>query len=164
MIFPVGIALGSNQGDRHAELNAGITFLRSFSFQGQLRESPRLETAPVDCPPGSPPFVNAVAEIKLDPAVIPPRELLQRLQAFEQSRGRPQHRAVNAPRPLDLDVLYYGELIIQESDLVIPHPRIGQRRFVLEPLARLSPELILPGQTKTVGELFNNIRNQEPQI
>ncbi len=154
MIVPVGIALGSNLGDRHAELNAGISFLRSFAFQGQVHESPRMETAPVDCPPGSPLFLNAVAEISLDPEVMPPRELLRRLQAFETSRGRPAEREINSPRPLDLDIIYYGDLSLQEPDLVIPHPRAIQRRFVLEPLSHLRPDLILPGQSKTVRELL----------
>jgi 2-amino-4-hydroxy-6-hydroxymethyldihydropteridine diphosphokinase len=150
---PVGIALGSNLGDRAAELDAGMAFLRSMA--SQIRESRRIETAPVDCPPGSPPFLNAVAEIEL--AAVPPRELLRQLQAFEQSRGRPSARETNAPRPLDLDIIYYGELIVDEPGLVIPHPRAAQRRFVLEPLSDLRPELILPGQTKTVRELLNFI-------
>jgi 2-amino-4-hydroxy-6-hydroxymethyldihydropteridine diphosphokinase len=154
MIVPVGIALGSNLGDRDAELEAGLSFLRSLSVQGRLLESARLETAPVDCPPGSAPFLNAVTELQLDASAIPPHELLRRLQAFEKSRGRPAERAVNAPRPLDLDILYYGSQVVNEPDLIIPHPRAAQRRFVLEPLAQIRPELVLPGQTRTVRELL----------
>jgi 2-amino-4-hydroxy-6-hydroxymethyldihydropteridine diphosphokinase len=153
----VGIALGSNLGDRHAELDAGISFLRDLSLHQRLRESPRIETAPVDCPPGSQDFLNSVAEIELDPEIMPPRKLMLRLQAFERERGRPQEREINAPRPLDLDIIYYGDRIIEEPDLVIPHPRASQRRFVLQPLSHLRPDLVLPGQTKTVRELLDSI-------
>ena len=150
----VGIALGSNLGDRSAELDAAILFLRSLSQDNQVRESPRIETAPVDCPPGSSSFLNAGAEIKIDPQILPPRELLGKLQAFEMERGRVVVRETNAPRPLDLDIIYYGDLIVDEPGLVIPHPRAANRRFVLEPLAYLHPDLVLPGQTKTVRELL----------
>ena len=152
----VGIALGSNLGDRHAELNAGISFLRELSLHRRLRESPRIETAPVDCPPGSQDFLNSVAEIELDPGMIPPLELMTRLQAFERERGRPGLRSTNAPRPLDLDIIYYGDQVVQEAGLVIPHPRASQRRFVLQPLSRLRPELVLPGQARTVRELLDS--------
>jgi len=154
MTVPVGIALGSNLGDSSAELDAGISFLRSLTAYGRLRESLRMTTVPVDCPPGSPPFRNSVAEIDLDPAVLPPRELLKRLQSFELSRGRPAVREINSPRPLDLDIIYYGDLVIDEPGLIIPHPRAHLRRFVLEPLSHLRPDLVLPGQTKTVRELL----------
>ena len=158
MIAPVGIALGSNLGDRSAKLDAGIAFLRSLSVSDQVWESPRLETAPVDCPPGSPPFLNAVAEIRIDSDSLPPRVLLEKLQAFEQEQGRAAVRAINAPRPLDLDIIYYSCLVVQEPDLVIPHPRAHLRRFVLEPLSHLRPELVLPGQVKTVRELLDGCR------
>ena len=151
-----GIALGSNIGDRHKELDAGIVFLRGLSLHGRLRESPRIETAPVDCPPGSQDFLNAVAEIELDPDIIPPLELMRRLQAFERQRGRPSLRSTNAPRPLDLDIIYYGDFVFQECGLVIPHPRAAQRRFVLQPLSHLRSDLVFPGQTRTVRELLDS--------
>jgi 2-amino-4-hydroxy-6-hydroxymethyldihydropteridine diphosphokinase len=154
MLLPVGIALGSNLGDSSAELDSGIAFLRSLSAEGRLRESPRLVTEPVDCPPGSPAFLNSVAEIELDPERVSPRDLLGKLQAFELARGRAAVRGVNTPRPLDLDILYYGDFVVNEPDLVIPHPRAHVRRFVLEPLAHLRPGLILPGRGKTVRELW----------
>jgi 2-amino-4-hydroxy-6-hydroxymethyldihydropteridine diphosphokinase len=153
MVVQVGIALGSNLGDREAELDAGLEFLKSISLASRLRVSPRMRTAPVGCPPGSEPFLNAVAEIEADPERLPPRELLRRLQKFEGERGRPAGRETNAPRPLDLDIIYYGALELDEPGLVIPHPRAAQRRFVLEPLSHLRPDLVLPGQMKTVAEL-----------
>jgi 2-amino-4-hydroxy-6-hydroxymethyldihydropteridine diphosphokinase len=158
MIVPVGLALGSNQGDRQAELDAGISFLRSLAFRGQVCASARFETEPVDCPPGSPPFLNAVAEIELDPEVVSPPDLLKRLQAFEWERGRPSVRDLNAPRPLDIDILYYGNLELNEAGLTIPHPRAIQRHFVLEPLAQIRPDLILPGQKRTVRELLRQLQ------
>jgi 2-amino-4-hydroxy-6-hydroxymethyldihydropteridine diphosphokinase len=153
-VVPVGIALGSNLGVRSAELNAGINFLRTLSVQGRLVQSQRIETTPVDCPPGSLPFLNAVAEIEVDEETLPPRWLLDVLQDFEISRGRAAVHEVNAPRPLDLDIIYYGDLVVNEPRLIIPHPRAAARRFVLEPLSHLRPDLILPGQTKTVRQLL----------
>lgn len=157
MLLPVGIALGSNLGDRTAELDAGIAFLRTLPGGDRLRESPRIETAPVDCPPGSPPFLNSVAEIEIDPVALPPEILLAKLQAFERSRGRAERREINAPRPLDLDILYYGDRALTQSALVIPHPRAHLRRFVLEPLSHLRPDLVLPGQEKTVRQLLGEV-------
>ena len=158
MIVPVGIALGSNLGDRSAELDAGIAFLRYLSETGKLEESPRFETAPIDCPPGSLPFLNSVAEIEIDTVILTPLNLLGSLQDFELRRGRSLIREVNAPRPLDLDIIYYGIEQFDQMGLTIPHPRAHQRRFVLEPLSHLRPDLVLPGQTKTVKQLFKNLK------
>lgn len=156
-LVPAGIALGSNLGDRAAELAAGVVFLRSLAVDGRARVSSALETAPVDCPPGSPSFLNAIAEIRVDTETLPPRTLLEKLKAFETERGRIGAGAVNAPRPLDLDIIYYACLTIDEPGLVIPHPRAHLRRFVLEPLADLRPELVLPGQTLTARELLGRL-------
>ena len=158
MIVPVGIALGSNMGDRFAELDAGISFLRLLSKKHDVRESPRIETAPVDCPPGSPAFLNSVAEIEVDSVFLPPLNLLGCLEEFEIERGRSPLREVNASRPLDLDIIYYGVERIDQMGLIIPHPRAHVRRFVLEPLAHLRPDLVLPGQTKTVRQLLEQAR------
>jgi 2-amino-4-hydroxy-6-hydroxymethyldihydropteridine diphosphokinase len=154
MIVPIGIALGSNLGDRSAELDAGIDFLRLLSMNHAVRESPRIETAPVDCPPGSPAFLNSVAEIEVDTVLFPPLNLFGCLEEFELERGRSPLRDVNAPRPLDLDIIYYGVERFDQMGLIIPHPRAHLRRFVLEPLSHLRPDLVLPGQTKTVRQLL----------
>jgi 2-amino-4-hydroxy-6-hydroxymethyldihydropteridine diphosphokinase len=153
MLVPVGIALGSNLGDRATELDAGISFLRELAGDGKVLESPRIETTPVDCPPGAPPFLNSVAEIQVDSVEMPPLHLLACLQEFELDRGRNPLRATNESRPIDLDIIYYGVERIDQMGLVIPHPRAHVRQFVLEPLSYLRPKLILPGQTKTVREL-----------
>jgi 2-amino-4-hydroxy-6-hydroxymethyldihydropteridine diphosphokinase len=158
MIVPVGIALGSNLGDRDAELNEAIVFLHMLSEDNILRESPRFETPPVDCPPGSPPFLNSVAEIEVDTVCLPPLHLLACLQEFEHERGRSPVHDVNAPRTIDLDIIYYGIEQINDLGLIIPHPRVTSRRFVLEPLCHLRPNLVLPGQKKTVKELLAELR------
>jgi 2-amino-4-hydroxy-6-hydroxymethyldihydropteridine diphosphokinase len=154
MRVQVGIALGSNLGNRFAQLDAGIAFLRTLAFDSEVLESPRIRTSPVDCPPDSGEFLNSIAEINLDTVAYPPRKLLELLQDFERHRGRSSVRAVNSPRPIDLDIIYYGDQIIRAPFLVVPHPLAHQRRFVLEPLCHLRPDLILPGQAKTVRELL----------
>jgi len=154
MIVRVGIALGSNLGDRRLELELGIVYLRTLSIGGWLCESPWIETAPVDCPPGSPPFLNTVAEIEVDSVRLTPLNLLDCLKEFEVERGRSPLHDHNSPRPLDLDIIYYGSERFDQMGLVIPHPRAHLRRFVLEPLSFLRPNLVLPGQTKTVAELL----------
>ena len=154
----VGIALGSNMADRHAELDLGIIFLRFLAVKNKVRESPRIRTVPVDCPPGSPPFLNSVAEFEIDTVVFPPLHLLATLQDFEIERGRSPLREINSPRPLDMDIIYYGVEQFDQMGLIIPHPRAHLRRFVLEPLSHLRPDLVLPGQTKTVRELLAGLR------
>jgi len=154
----VGIALGSNMGDRSAELDAGIWFLGALAIDGVVRESPRIETQPVDCPPGSPPFLNSVAELEIDSVMFPPLNLFACMEDFEYERGRSPLRDHNAPRPLDLDVIFYGIEKFEQMGLIIPHPRAHQRRFVLEPLSHLRPNLVLPGQTKTVKELLADLK------
>ena len=154
MLVPVGIALGSNLGNREAELDAGVDFLRLVAYDRQVREGPRIETEPDNCPPGSPSFLNTVAEIMVESMEFPPLNLLGALEDFEIERGRSPIRERNSPRPLDLDIIYYGNYEYDQMGLIIPHCRAHQRRFVLEPLAGLHPDLVLPGQTKTVQELL----------
>ena len=158
MLVPVGIALGSNLGNREAELDAGIAFLRLIAYDREVLEGPRIETEPDNCPPGSPSFLNTVAEIRVESMEFPPLNLLGALEDFEIERGRSPIRERNSPRPLDLDIIYYGNHEYDQMGLVIPHCRAHERRFVLEPLAGLRPNLILPGQTKTVQELLAELK------
>ena len=158
MLVPVGIALGSNLGNREAELDAGIDYLRLLAHDRKVIEGPRIETAPIDCPPGSPSFLNTVAEITVESMEFPPLNLFGALEDFEIERGRSPIRERNSPRPLDLDIIYYGNYEYDQLGLIIPHCRAHQRRFVLEPLAALRPNLILPGQTKTVQELLAELK------
>jgi 2-amino-4-hydroxy-6-hydroxymethyldihydropteridine diphosphokinase len=158
MLVPVGIALGSNLGNREVELDAGVDFLRLIAYDRQVRQGPRIETEPDNCPPGSPSFLNTVAEIMVESMEFPPLNLLGALEDFEIERGRSPIRERNSPRPLDLDIIYYGNYEYDQMGLIIPHCRAHQRRFVLEPLAGLHPELVLPGQTKTVQELLAGLK------
>jgi len=146
-----GIALGSNIEPRMDHLHEAGKFLDALHEGTEpLRASGIYETAPLDCPVGSGDFYNTVIEID---SSLAPLDLLKKLQAFEHELGRPDERPRNSPRPIDLDILYMGALQIREDRLVIPHPAISSRRFVLEPLAEIRPELQLPGypsDTKTL--------------
>ena len=159
MIVHVGIALGSNLGNRADELDNAVAFLKSLSASHRARESARIETAPVDCTPGSQNFLNSIAEIVVDTVVFPPLLLFGCLEEYEIERGRSPIRETNSPRPIDLDIIYYGAERFEDMGLIIPHPRAHKRSFVLEPLSHLRPELVLPGQTKTVKELLTELRN-----
>ena len=158
MLVPVGIALGSNLGNREVELDAGVDFLRLIAYDRQVRQGPRIETEPDNCPPGSPSFLNTVAEIMVESMEFPPLNLLGALEDFEIERGRSPIRERNSPRPLDLDIIYYGNYEYDQMGLIIPHRRAHQRRFVLEPLADFRPNLVLPGQTKSVSELLAELK------
>jgi 2-amino-4-hydroxy-6-hydroxymethyldihydropteridine diphosphokinase len=132
------IGLGSNLGDREGTLRAA---LERLSELGRLRASSFRETEPVGVV-GQPRFLNGAAELETD---FGARELLERLFAIERELGR--ERSVETrwgPRTIDLDLLLYGRETIDESGLTVPHPRLAERRFALEPLHELAPELTLP--------------------
>lgn len=137
------IGLGSNVGDRKATLEAALRQL------APLRVSEILETEPWGLA-GQPLFLNAVAEIDTP---LPPAELLDRLLALEQDLGRVRGERWG-PRTLDLDLLLYGGQVIRTEALAVPHPRLAERRFVLEGLAELCPDEPIPGLGKTVRQLL----------
>ena len=114
----------------------------------------------MDCPPGSPPFINAVAIIH-PLAKETPETLLTSLKKLEAEFGRTPKTVLNEPRPLDLDLITFGNITRQTAELTLPHPRAHQRRFVLQPLAEIAPELILPGQTQTVVQLLKDLPDHE---
>ena len=146
------VALGSNLGNSreiilaamiHAQFISDALILKSFLW----------ETTPVDCPPGSPKFLNAII------GFIPqkgetPESLLKKLQDLEKVFGRTPKKVLNEARPLDLDLIAFGNETRHTPELILPHPRAHLRRFVLQPLSEIAPELILPGQRKTVSELL----------
>ena len=147
-----GIALGSNIGDRLAHLNAAREALaRLHTGDDAPLFSPIYETEPVDCAPGTAPYLNAVMEIESNGE---PLALFHALQQIERAAGRPTDHGRNTPRTLDLDLLYAGDCTVQSPELTLPHPRLATRRFVLQPLADLRPGLILPGTQKTIAELL----------
>lgn len=134
----VAIALGSNLGDRAANLTAASTALRLIATPGELFLTASLyDTAPQDCPPGSPRFLNTV--IDLDYPGTDPLALLAETQAMERSLGRDPNSTRNAPRIIDIDILLFGEVSLQHPFLELPHPRISERPFVLLPLREIRP-------------------------
>jgi len=151
----VGIALGSNLGTRTEELVLARIWLRSLD--AGARFSGVFETTAVDCPPGSPGFLNQAAEISWRGSLF---SLLDLCQAYERSRGRKTVRGRNQPRALDLDLLYTGRREVRTERLRLPHPRLGMRRFVMEPLAEICPERRIPGLAGTVGETAGWLRSK----
>jgi 2-amino-4-hydroxy-6-hydroxymethyldihydropteridine diphosphokinase len=146
------VALGSNLGDSARILREGMGRLQGLSDVPILRSS-LWQTSPVDCPPGSPAFVNAVVGLR-PRADETPESLLAKLQALEREFGRRPKRSHNEPRPLDLDLIAFGSETRITSDLTLPHPRAHLRRFVLQPLSEIASDLVLPGQTRTAKELL----------
>lgn len=153
------IALGSNLGDSRQILLQAMARLQDFSGEPILKSS-LWQTTPVDCPPGSPKFLNAVVRLIPSPGETP-ETLLARLQALEQEFGRAPKKILNEPRPLDLDIISFGNETRHAPGLILPHPRAMERRFVLQPLAELAPDLILPGQVKPVIELLAALHTPE---
>jgi 2-amino-4-hydroxy-6-hydroxymethyldihydropteridine diphosphokinase len=156
---PAIIALGSNLGDSRKVLRAALARLQNFSAAPVLKSS-LWQTTPVDCPPDSPKFVNAVAGLRPQKNETP-ESLLAKLQALEKEFGRRPKKILNEPRPLDLDLIAFGNEVRSTAPLTLPHPRAHLRRFVLQPLAEIAPDLILPGQKLTVAQLLAELRNDE---
>jgi 2-amino-4-hydroxy-6-hydroxymethyldihydropteridine diphosphokinase len=153
------IALGSNMGDSVQTIRRALDALQSWSDRPVLRSS-LWQTTPVDCPPDSPLFINAVAGV-VPRAQEVPESLLERMQDLERAYGRKGKQILNEPRPLDLDLIAFGALTRSSPTLCLPHPRAHRRRFVLQPLSEIAPHLILPGQTQTVAELVADLQTDE---
>jgi len=130
------IGLGSNLGDREESIR------RAAELIGARRLSTIRETEPWGIE-NQPSFLNAVARLETD---LAPRRLLDRLLEVERTLGRTREGIRFGPRTIDLDLLLYGEETIDEAGLQVPHPRLHERRFVLEPLAELEPGLVVPGR------------------
>lgn len=148
----VGMALGSNLGDRLHNLRIGVERLLQKVVGMHVRGvAPIYETVPVDCPEGAGAFFNTVIEVF---SPLDPHDLRRATADIERELGRPQFRGRHAPRVLDMDLLYFDDLMVADEELILPHPRLQERRFVLAPLADIRGELLLPGQVKTIGELL----------
>lgn len=156
------VALGSNLGNPADNVRKAISAIRELSAEPFLKSS-LWQTSPVDCPPGSPPFVNAV--VALTPrANETPESLLLKLQRIEKTFGRSPKKVMNEPRPLDLDIIAFGKATRQANDLVLPHPRAYTRKFVLQPLSEIAPGLILPGQGRTASQLLAELSTTETLV
>jgi 2-amino-4-hydroxy-6-hydroxymethyldihydropteridine diphosphokinase len=144
----IAIALGSNVGDRRAHLDYAVSALRGLLTN--VAVSRYFDTVPVG---GSGPQAMYLNAALVGDTALAPREILDALLAIEKERGR-ERPYVNAPRTLDLDLILLGGVVLDEPGLVLPHPRFRERRFVLEPLAAVAPELRDPVSGKTVAELL----------
>ena len=145
------IALGSNIGDRAAHLGHAVSRLKDLL--DDLRVSSFHETVPVDTPRPQPFFLNAGATGQV---ALSARELLDALLAIERERWR-ERPHVNAPRTLDLDLVLFGDAMVDEPGLFVPHPRFRQRRFVLAPLAEIAPDMRDPVTGLTISELLRRL-------
>jgi 2-amino-4-hydroxy-6-hydroxymethyldihydropteridine diphosphokinase len=148
--MPVAIALGSNLGESDRILREGVTALRGF-VDG-IRTSSWHRTAPVGVGP-QPDFLNGAVAAH---TMLSARELLDRLLALEHDFGR-ERPYPGAPRTLDLDLILFGDRVLDEPGLIVPHPRFRERRFVLEPLAEVAPDWVDPVTGMTVAELLKNL-------
>jgi 2-amino-4-hydroxy-6-hydroxymethyldihydropteridine diphosphokinase len=147
------IGLGSNQGDRRANLEAAAARLAANPQVDVLARSNWHETAPVGGPAGQPDFLNGA--LVLDTA-LGPHELLAVLQQIERQLGRrPAERW--GPRPIDLDLLLYGDLVLDTPELLVPHPRLAYRRFVLGPASEVAPEMLHPTIHWTIARLLEHL-------
>ena len=149
-------------GDSRRLVRQAMERLPAFSDQ-PLQKSSLWQTTPVDCPPGSPRFINAVVGL-VPRAGETPESLLAQLQAIEREFGRKPKKLLNEPRPLDLDLIAWGNEIRSTPALTLPHPRAHLRRFVLQPLSEIAPYLVLPGQTRTIAELLDRLPPGETVI
>jgi 2-amino-4-hydroxy-6-hydroxymethyldihydropteridine diphosphokinase len=135
------VGIGSNLGDREAALRRAVELLAAEEGIEVVAVSELRETEPVG-PVEQGLFLNGAVRLATE---LPPRELLERLLAIERRLGRVRTERFG-PRTIDLDLLVYGEQVIDEPGLTIPHPRLHERRFALDPLAELAPDLVIPGR------------------
>lgn len=151
------IALGANLGDAELTFASVVPRLQALSTSPVVA-SRWMRTKPVNCPPGSPDFLNGVVAIRPFPGETP-ESLLQKLQELEREFGRQAKKELNEPRPLDLDIIAFGPERRDSPRLTLPHPRAAERVFVLRPLAEIAPDLILPGQEENVIQLLARLHD-----
>ena len=149
------VALGSNLGEAVRLVSEAMDRLERLSSRPVLRSS-LWRTKPVDCPPASPEFINAVAGLEPMPGETP-ESLLEKLQDLEREFGRVKRKERNEPRVLDLDLILFGAERRETKSLILPHPRAHARRFVLGPLAEIASGIRWPGQDRTVEELLREL-------
>lgn len=156
------VALGSNLGNRLENLRAARKAIVSLAnTKPPILSSAVYETDPIGCEPGAGKFLNAVVEFEYDGDPAP---LLLQLIQIEEALGRKRDHPQNVSRIIDVDLLYCGEQRMNDERLQLPHPRLHLREFVLRPLADIRPDLILPGETKTVSELLTDFEDSDAVV
>ncbi len=148
------VSIGTNLGDRAAQLDFAVRSLDELPTTRVAALSPIFETDPVGPPPQGT-YLNAVVRLA---TALAPRALLDALLAIERAAGR-ERGARNAARSLDLDLLLYGDCIVEEPGLSVPHPRLAERAFILEPLAALAPQLVHPQLGESIESLAARVRD-----
>jgi 2-amino-4-hydroxy-6-hydroxymethyldihydropteridine diphosphokinase len=157
-----GIALGSNLGDRKANLIEAIRLLGEIAHKNEpFLKAPIYQTEPLHCPADSPDFLNTVVEFGFNGTAA---ELLKQTRAIEKFMGRTANPQRNAPRVIDVDILYLGDEQCDSPDLILPHPRLHERRFVLQPLADIRPDLVLPGHSNSIANLLDELKSDEAPL
>jgi len=146
------IALGSNMGDRQTALRAAVERIGRLPTTRVTQVSTWIKTAPVGGPPGQGEFLNGALAVQTD---LPPEQLMTSLLAIEHDLGRDRaNEPHHGPRIIDLDLLLYGNAIINTPALTVPHPRMHERRFVLAPLAHIAPDAVHPVGQQTISQLL----------
>lgn len=151
------IALGTNEGDRELNLLRGVAELGRLSGTRITALSGFYDTEPVG-PVAQGNFLNAVARLETS---LSPGRLLDELQRIETAVFRRRREIPGGPRPMDLDILFYGSLVLREANLTIPHPRLHERRFVLVPLAEIAPGFVHPLLHRSAAELLAGLETGE---
>ncbi len=151
----VYIGLGANLGDPETAIKEALQKIERHKAGQVISSSSLYRTEPVGVK-DQPWFVNAAAEIR---TALAPADFRKALAKIETEMGRPEDRLKDGPRVIDLDVLLWDEHIIKEGDLEVPHPRLHQRKFVLEPLAEIAPCARHPRLEKTIKELLQALRD-----
>lgn len=158
----IGLSLGSNLGDRLHNLREAGSLINAIDDVTIVGRSPIYETDPVDVPEefADKPFLNSILIVD---AAMPLADIATHMAGVENNMGRKRSSQANAPRIIDVDIIYAGNIQQEAGSLMVPHPRWSTRRFVVQPLADLKPNLVLPCETKTVAEVLLSLPDK-PEV
>jgi len=155
----IGLSLGSNLGNRLLQLQTAKKQIISAGGISLVAQSPVYETEPVGVPVMDTGllFLNAMLIVE---TLLPAPELLSLCKRIERRQGRAPDAPPNARRPMDIDIIYAGDLRVEFKEITVPHPRWFQRRFVVQPLSDVRPDLVVPAQTATVREILRDLSDE----